>query len=193
MALACLFAGCDACSGKRSTSEGRGLASDATTRSVLATQSSACPACAARNGCLDPSLQGGVCELTEGQVPVAVGGILDGGSSPLDPAPPNAGYTANCLRTLHDLFASGCANSLSLTPCLCGDDPAAAGPCLEGLVPPAGPMVPDYANSFHTASGKKIQENFTVQTFGAGQANALVQCLVAFNCLCCLGLEGGGC
>jgi hypothetical protein len=86
------------------------------------------------------------------------------------------------------------ANALSLTPCLCGGDPTAVGLCLEGRTPPAGPLVPDYSNSFHSKSGKVIQENFTVQTFGAGQANAIVQCLVAYNCLCCcLGLDGGAC
>jgi hypothetical protein len=121
------------------------------------------------------------------------GGIFDGGSFPLDHPPPNAGYTANCLQTLSDLFASHCADSLTLTPCLCGNDPSAAEPCLEGVVPPAGPLVADYANSFHSTNGKAIKDNFTMQTFGAGQANAIVQCLAAFDCLCCFGHDGGAC
>jgi hypothetical protein len=190
LAAAMALAGCNSCSAARSASAGDPPPSSITTRSVLAVQSPACADCATRNGCLDPAQQGGSCELADGRVLTAVNGALDAGA-PLDP--PDPGYTANCLRTLADTFSSHCADSMTMTPCLCGGDTDAAAPCIEGRTPPAGPLVADYARSFNTGSGRAINEKFTAQSFGAGQANALVQCLAAYSCRCCFGVDGGAC
>jgi hypothetical protein len=208
MGFVTLGTGCDAC-GRKTGSDGP-LGSSVTTYSILAAQSPAClsweladaggangsptplralAGCAVRNGCLDPIQQGGTCELTDGLVPSALPN--QPGSRPEDPPPPNEGYTANCLQTLHDIFATHCADSLALTPCLCGKDPFAVEPCLEGQAPPAGPLLSDYARSFGSKNAKKINEKFTMQTFGAGRANSIVQCLASFNCLCCFGQDGG--
>jgi hypothetical protein len=190
------LAGCKACSARRA-----GPDPGASTLSILAAQSPAClktevsdaadhhlvpTGCAVRNGCLDPELQGGVCELSGGLIPGQ-----GSASAPLDPAPPNAGFTANCLQTLWDTFSTKCARSLSLTPCLCGDDPGAVAPCLEGKTPPAGPVVPDYVSSFGVKRGSEINNAFTLPAYGAGMANGIVHCLAAFDCRCCFGLDGG--
>jgi hypothetical protein len=89
--------------------------------------------------------------------------------------------TQACLATLGLIFSSGCAATLQLTPCLCGATDAAA--CLSNQAPPTGPILPIYQCELGT-TGAQISTNFTVQSFGAGQANALAQCAGAFGCNC---------
>jgi hypothetical protein len=90
--------------------------------------------------------------------------------------------TQICLQTLGALFGSGCAATLQLTPCLCGA--ANVSQCIQGLTVPSGPLYDVYACDFDTASSATIQQDFSVQSFGAGQANSLVQCAAAFGCDC---------
>jgi hypothetical protein len=116
---------------------------------------------------MDPLQQGGTCEATPGNADECGAGMTQ---------------TAVCLKTLDDLFQSKCAASLQMTPCLCGTtDPAA---CLAGTAPPTGAMMADYECGFRTRDANKIQQVFTNQTFGAGQANAMIQCVAAYNCQC---------
>jgi hypothetical protein len=123
--------------------------------------------CLAANGCLDPATGGGLCELLDAAVP---------GSKELgDPR-------QNCLQTLYDTLTSGCAVTLQLTPCLCGDaDPTL---CIAGDATPNGPVYPDYVKSFGVTSGADINTTFAVPTYGAGMANQLLTCGTAFNCDC---------
>jgi hypothetical protein len=149
---------------------GRDSGADLTTESILGDQSPDCFPCADRNGCLDPGRQGGTCEGTPGVAPVECGAVL-GASSALTEA-------LVCLATLNTIFTSKCAG-ISETPCLCGaTDPEA---CLGGGAPPTGPALPLYTCDFMTVS---VLSDFTNQDFGAGQANALVQCLAVFGCDC---------
>jgi len=137
------------------------------TEDILREQGSDCLPCAQRNGCFDPAQLGGTCESTKGS------GTTCGTA---------ATETAICLKTLDDIFSSRCAATMQLTPCLCGStDPAA---CLSGAAAPAGPVYADYGCDFKSTSGMKIQGAFTDQLFGAGQANALVQCVAAYSCGC---------
>ena len=87
-----------------------------------------------------------------------------------------------CLKTLTDIFASKCAAVLQETPCLCGSTNTQA--CLEATAPPTGPVLPDYTCDFNTTSTPTILARFRTQTFGAGQANALVQCVAQSDCKC---------
>jgi hypothetical protein len=138
-----------------------------TTESILREQGPDCFACAQRNGCMDPAQQGGTCEGTPGQDNDCGSGMTE---------------TAVCLKTMEDLFRSKCAASLQMTPCLCGA--ANAADCLAGTAPPTGPMVADYQCGFRTSDVNRIQSVFTNQKYGAGQANAMVQCLAAYSCRC---------
>src|SRR5262249_6863858 len=89
--------------------------------------------------------------------------------------------TQLCLYTLKRIFDSMCAATQQLTPCLCGSTDA--GMCLAGTAEPMGPLVDVYKCELG-ATAPQITNNFTIQTFGAGQANALVQCAGAFGCNC---------
>jgi hypothetical protein len=86
-----------------------------------------------------------------------------------------------CLQTLSKIFSSGCAATQQLTPCLCGTTDA--GQCLAGTAAPTGPLLSIYQCELGTTASA-ISSNFTVQSFGAGQANALAQCAGAFGCNC---------
>jgi hypothetical protein len=134
-----------------------------------------CFECVRDNGCLDPAQAGGACEDTTGTAPVACEASLSV-STPVS-------ETSVCLATLDKIFQSGCAATLQLTPCLCGSSDA--GKCLAGdpTAPPVGPVESIYACELGS-TGPAISNNFTVQTFGAGQANALAQCAGAFGCDC---------
>jgi hypothetical protein len=69
------------------------------------------------------------------------------------------------------------------TPCLCGT--TAPTPCLAGTATPTGPIYDDYACDFGSMSGATINaitSDFTVQSFGAGMANSILQCASAFGC-----------
>jgi hypothetical protein len=175
-----------------------------TTLAILAAQSPGCirmvsgdagtsvaTGCAVTSGCLDPAAQGGVCELSGGSIPDGQGH----GLAPLDP-PGSPGYTADCLHALGDIFASHCAESaLGLTPCVCGNvDMGGATACLQGITPPMGPLVADYLESFAPQAKNvvgEIEAHFTNQAYGAGQANAMIQCLAQFNCGCCFAGDAG--
>ena len=86
-----------------------------------------------------------------------------------------------CLSTLHDVLASSCAATLQETPCLCGTADAAA--CLAGSQTPNGPLYPTYVADFGSDM-PTILMNFTNPTFGSGMANAIVQCVGAYDCGC---------
>lgn len=154
------------------------------TLGILAAQGAACvslesdggpaaDACAVTSGCLDPAQLGGTCEEPpDGSVPPAAG---------------NLGYTAMCLKTLGDILATGCATGpLLLTPCVCGA--ADPGQCLAGSVPPSGGVTwQDYVADFGTTDPRPIEAQIVLQTYGSGQADALVQCLAIAGCSACLG------
>jgi hypothetical protein len=144
------------------------------TSTVLAAQGDDCLPCAQRNGCLDPTLQGGACEDTPGAAPVTCASLL--GLAAVT-------ETQVCLTTLDVIFASRCASTLQgETPCLCGDaDPAS---CLGGTATPTGPALPLYACDFDQSGIAAATTGFTNQAFGAGQANALAQCLASWSCDC---------
>jgi hypothetical protein len=156
-------------------------AGPATTVSVLAGQSPQCltlapdgaaGGCAGDNGCLDPALQGGVCETVLGIVAAGHG----------------TSEAQLCIRTLEDIFSSRCAAGGSETPCLCGDTNAMA--CVAGTAPPTGPVYPDYVEDFGS-NIHAIGANFTLPAYGAGQANSIVQCLQLWNCQACFGIAVG--
>jgi hypothetical protein len=90
--------------------------------------------------------------------------------------------TQVCLATLDTIFVSGCAGSGQLTQCLCGATDATA--CLGGQAPAQGPVLPLYVCDFGTSNTPTIVSDFTLQSFGAGQANALAECAGAFGCHC---------
>jgi hypothetical protein len=145
------------------------------TSSVLAAQGNDCLGCAERSGCLDPAKQGGACEDTPGGAPSACESLLGAAGSVTE--------TQVCLATLNTIFTSGCAATLQgVTPCFCGAaDPAM---CLAGTAAPSGPVVPLYACDFNFLNVASAVASFTSPSFGAGEANALVQCLVAWSCDC---------
>jgi hypothetical protein len=129
------------------------------------------------------SQQGGSCEDTKGIQPRFAGALPDGTTCATVFAQ-GGGETETqvCLETLGTIFGSKCASQFQETPCLCGStDPAA---CLAGAATPTGPDYDQYICDFDSASIDDIQNDFTNQVFGAGQANAIVQCAAAFNCPC---------
>lgn len=146
-----------------------------TTGSILDAQSEDCLSCAARSGCLDPALQGGTCESTSGVAPAACGPLLGSTGA--------VSETEVCLSALNTLFTSGCAaTAQGETPCLCGTTDSAM--CLAGTAAPTGPLVALYDCDLRPADIDALVFRFTDQASGAGQANALVQCLAAFSCDC---------
>jgi hypothetical protein len=135
--------------------------------------STRCTACVRDNGCLDPAKMGGACEDTPGNAPAACQAALMSASQVTE--------TQLCLATLDEIFTSQCSSTLQLTPCLCGNtDPAL---CLAGMAAPAGPLLPIYQCDLG-ATVVEASANFVDPTRGAGQANALVQCALAFGCNC---------
>jgi hypothetical protein len=144
----------------------------------------ACLACAQVNGCLDPVQQGGSCEDTTG-THTHFGGTLPDGTTCASVFSQGVDETETqvCLDTLGTIFGSRCAASFAETPCLCGTtDPAS---CLFGTVTPNGPSYDQYVCDFDSTSVDTINKtDFTNQGFGAGQADALIQCINAFNCPC---------
>jgi hypothetical protein len=151
----------------------------------------ACFACAQTNGCLDPAQLGGTCEDTPGTVNPFTGTLpdslmctvaADGGAPVLASATETE--TNICLQTLGIVFTSKCAATFQETPCLCGATDNAT--CLAGSATPTGPAYDIYSCDFNTTSSTAIQSSMlTNQAFGAGQANALVQCLGSFGCTTC--------
>ena len=133
-----------------------------------------CSQCGIDNGCLDPAQMGGKCEDTLGSASAACASVIGTMSTPTE--------TQVCLSTLKGIFASQCAATFQLAPCLCGN--IDVGECLTGMTLPNGPLYSTYVCDFGTTNIGTIQSDFTNQAFGAGQANALVQCLGAFGCDC---------
>jgi hypothetical protein len=157
-------------------------AGPATTESVLAAQSPNCltfepdgaiGGCAAVNGCLDPTQQGGVCETVTGRIRAGTG----------------VTEAQLCIQTLQVMFASKCAAAMSETPCLCGD--AAPVPCLGGTATPNGPLYADYTADFGP-NINAVEAEFTAPSFGAGQANSIAECLLQWGCMSCFGVGDGG-
>src|SRR5262249_5963465 len=89
--------------------------------------------------------------------------------------------TQVCLATLDRIFASQCAATLDLTPCLCGSADRAA--CLAGTEVPNGFLIAVYQCELGSTV-PEISMNFIGPTHGASQANAIVQCAAAFGCTC---------
>jgi hypothetical protein len=134
--------------------------------------STRCFQCASDNGCFDPAQQGGTCEGVTGTAPASCATATG------LPAPSESRV---CLFTLKNIFSSQCAATLQETPCLCGTTDAAQ--CLAGTATPTGVLFPTYTCDLG-ANVSTIVTNFTIPTFGAGQANAIVQCAAAFGCNC---------
>lgn len=134
-----------------------------TTEAMLSAQSAGCLSCAQTNGCLDPLQMGGTCEMVTGNA--------DGGGS----------EAALCLKTLYDIFTSKCDSELLLTNCLCGQTDQSD--CLTGVAPPAGPAYADYVSDFGTGIDS-INLYWDTPTFGAGQANSILECVTYFGCGC---------
>jgi len=121
---------------------------------------------------LDPAQIGGACEGVSG-AQAACQTLIGGTAAPTE--------TQLCLRTLSDIFSSGCASDGQETPCLCGMvDPVA---CQNGSATPLGPAFPVYQCDLGPAISS-IVSNFTNPAFGAGMANTIVQCVAAFGCTC---------
>jgi hypothetical protein len=155
------------------------------TTACLSAQGATCFQCAQSNGCLDPTQLGGSCEDTPGTSTKLAGALPDGTTCSQVLASSNETEAQVCLQTLGSIFTSKCVADLQETPCLCGaTDPSA---CLSGSATPTGPLYDLYACDFDSASSTQIQASFTNQALGAGQANALIQCIAAFNCTSCFG------
>jgi hypothetical protein len=147
--------------------------------------STVCSACVQNNGCFDPVQQGGTCESVTGNATLLAGTLPDGNTCSQIVGAGTVSESAICFQTLSAVFNSQCAATLQETPCLCGTvDPSA---CLAGTATPNGPLYDEYACDFGSTSGAPINavaQDFTVQTFGAGMANSLLQCAAAFSCDC---------
>jgi hypothetical protein len=156
------------------------------TQTCLSAQGATCFSCAQANGCLDPAQLGGSCEDTTGTSPKLTGALPDGQTCNQVLVSPTETEAQICLQTLNGIFVSQCAASLQETSCLCGaTDPTA---CLADTATPTGPLYDLYACDFNSTSSMQIQSSaFTNQALGAGQANALIQCVAAFGCNSCFG------
>jgi len=141
-----------------------------------------CLACATTSGCFDPAQQGGTCELLTTTLPHFGTALPDSKTCAAVLGAEPVTEKAICLQTLSTIFTSKCADTLQETPCLCGLTPTAG--CLAGTATPAGPTFDLDVCDFNTTSSSTIQADFTVATFGAGMANAIVQCAAAFGCGC---------
>jgi hypothetical protein len=141
-----------------------------------------CFQCASDNGCFDPAQQGGACEGVAGTAPASCAAVLGATATPSE--------TRVCLFTLKNIFSSRCAAGLQQTPCLCGMTDVAE--CLAGTAAATGPLQPVEACDLGASCAaptapsctSTIVNNYTLPTFGAGQANAIVLCAAAFGCNC---------
>jgi hypothetical protein len=138
-----------------------------TTEAVLKSQGADCLPCAKRNGCLDPAQQGGSCDEVAGNAPGCGAGVTE---------------RDICYKTLFDVFASKCAETMQETPCLCGDTDVIA--CLNGTATPNGAIFQDYACDFKTTDVTVIYRDFRESSYGVGRANGLIQCLGGYGCGC---------
>jgi len=133
------------------------VAKASTTQEMLNALSKDCLSCAETSGCLDPSQHGGLCETVSGQA-------KGGGSE-----------AALCLDTLRCVFTSKCANTGEQSACLCGKTDIID--CMEGKAPPDGTCVAVYKNDFGS-DGNTMYDQFLNHNFGAGRANAIIQCVI---------------
>jgi hypothetical protein len=169
-----------------------GCDASSTTLACLATQDKStsppgtqCSSCVQNNGCLDPAQQGGTCEMVTGNANPFSGILPDGKTCSQVLGGSSVSETSVCFETLRGIFGSGCESMFQATPCLCGTTDVNA--CLNGTTTPNGPIYDIYACDFNGTSGATINtitSDFTVEGFGAGMANAIVQCASAFSCDC---------
>jgi hypothetical protein len=140
-----------------------------TTECVFAAQPVECLSCDRDQGaCLDPSAQSlRLCEM-------------------MAPLSPDRSEAKICIQVLQAIISSGCAADGQLNACLCGDIDGFQ--CQSGAAEPKGPLYELYADDFSPGTRKiaDIVSNFTNPVYGAGAANAMVQCLAAFGCDRCL-------
>jgi hypothetical protein len=132
-----------------------------------------CFQCSSDNGCLDPAQQGGTCEDVAGTAPASCASVIGSTATPSE--------TQVCLFTLKNIFSSQCAATLQEAPCLCGGTDIEQ--CLAGTAVPTGALYPVYACDISNTVSI-IVNDFTLPSFGTGQANAIVQCAAAFGCNC---------
>jgi hypothetical protein len=160
------------------------------TSGILSSQAPDCLSCGTTNGCFDPAMMGGTCEDLTGTATLLSGPLPDGKTCS-DPAVLGSASPTEkqvCLVTLQTVFASKCAATLQQTPCLCGTTDSAT--CLAGTATPTGAAYDIYACDFQTTSSTAIQGKFmpgAVETTGAAQGTAIIQCLGAFGCNSCFG------
>jgi hypothetical protein len=126
------------------------------TRDMLSALADDCLSCAEQNGCLDATQGSGVCET--------VAAKKDAGAT----------ETSLCIDTLRCVFASKCGNPGHQNDCICGKTDVTD--CMSGASPPTGTCVAVYKKDFGD-DGKFIYHEFVNQTFGAGRANAIAQCV----------------
>jgi hypothetical protein len=140
-----------------------------------------CLPCILSNNCLDPGYQGGSCESVEA-------GLVLGHGVPLDN--PTSSFTAHCRQILYDVFATTCMQqSLTETPCVCGDLDTSKHCEQAGAGDPSGPLYQEFKSFFDLLGTNDVVvplifQKFTVQNFGAGQANAILQCAAINQCDC---------
>jgi len=139
-----------------------------TIQCALAAISPECLACANdpnMGSCGDPVANGGLTALCEGVADLT----------------PGRSEAQVCLDVISGIAQTGCAADGQLDFCLCGDaDPVA---CQNGTAEPKGPLAAKYEQDLGPAI-KDVTKNFTSRMYGAGAANELMQCLIAFACPC---------
>ena len=134
------------------------------TRDMLSGISKECLRCAEKAGCLEAATQGGVCETL-----------------PNKARPDGVNEYALCLDTLRCVFTTKCANTGEETPCLCGK--ADVVDCMNGKAAPEGTCVAEYKKDFGN-DGKAMVDQFVNQSFGAGLANYIIQCVIPSCHMC---------
>jgi hypothetical protein len=142
----------------RAASRTARLAEASATRDILNALSDDCLSCAETNGCLDSAQQGGLCETVTGHA-----------------KPSGRSEVSLCLEALRCVFTSKCANSGQQNECLCGKTDVLA--CMDGKAPPSGTCVAVYKDDFGN-DGKTMYSQFINPTYGAGRANAIIQCVI---------------
>lgn len=140
------------------------LAQAKNTREILKMMDDECLSCSEQNGCLDPAMQGGVCETVEGK-----------------PKKGDLSEAALCLETLRCVFGSKCIRSGLQMECVCGKiDPME---CMTGKKEPVGTCVGLYRDDFGT-DARTMLASFVDMNLGAGRANAIAQCATTFCPTC---------
>ena len=61
-----------------------------------------------------------------------------------------------------------------------------------GTETPNGPLYQDYLDEWPTGGVHQIVDGFTNLAYGAGMANAAIQCAMAFSCNSCFGIAPDG-